>query len=312
MTVTQQEHRSTVATCYSLLDTSISGGIEDFTEGKYERGDTDDRDGYLRAQHRQAEYLLDQVRCWPGSRILDIGCGNGRVLRQATERGALAFGVTISREQVRRCRDRALDARLIDYRDLRPEIHGRCSGIVANGSLEHFVQPEDAAEGRADKIYRGFFRTCRRMLRRGDRLVTTAIHFRERDQVLPQEILAGSRVHRNGSPEFHFSSVLQDCFGGWYPAPRQLQLAASRYFVMEREADGTTDYARTSAFWLRQLKWSIATRPDVMVQLAANLSQHFLPTLRLLRCLLIDQSWNWQFQGDEPPTSLLRHTWRAV
>jgi cyclopropane fatty-acyl-phospholipid synthase-like methyltransferase len=312
MPVLQQSQRSTVATCYSLLDTSVAGGIEDFSEGKYERGDGDDRQGYLQAQWRQAEFLLDQVRCRPGSRVLDIGCGNGRVLRQAVDRGADALGVTISREQVRRCRDRALDARLIDYRDLRPEIHGRFSGIIANGSLEHFVQPEDAAAGNADKIYSNFFRICRRMIRRGDRLVTTAIHFRARDQVSAEDVLAGSRVHRPGSAEYHFAAVLQDCFGGWYPAPRQLQLSASRYFVMESESDGTADYVRTSRFWLRHLKWSMATRPDVLMRLASNLSTRFMPTLRLLRCLLVDRSWNWQFQGDEPPTCLLRQTWRAI
>lgn len=312
MPVTPKDQHSTVANYYSLLDTSVAWGIEEFTPGKYERGDGDDRESYLQAQWRQAEFVLDQVCCWTDSRILDIGCGNGRMLRQAMDRGAGALGVTSSREQVRRCRDRTLDARLIDYRDLRPEIHGRFTGIIANGSLEHFVQPGDAATGRADKIYRGFFRTCRRMIRRGDRLATTAIHFRERDQVSPEDVLAGARAHRPGSAEYHFARVLQECFGGWYPAPRQLQLAASRYFVLESETEGTADYARTSSFWLRQLKWSMATRPDVLMRLASNLSQRFLPTLRLLRCLLVDQSWNWQFQAEEPPTCLLRQTWRAI
>jgi cyclopropane fatty-acyl-phospholipid synthase-like methyltransferase len=267
MSVLSQNRRTTVARCYSLLDASIAGGIEDFTEGKYGVSDADDAEGYAEAQWRQAEYLLDRIRCESRTRILDIGCGNGRVLRQAEDRGASAVGITISNSQVRRCRARGLDARLIDYRDLRTEIHGRFSGIVANGSLEHFVQPTDAADGLDDRIYRSFFRTCRRMIRRGDRLVTTAIHFRERGQVDPNAIVAGAKAHRAGTPEYHFASVLQDCFGGWYPAPRQLQHAARRRFVLEREEDGTVDYARTSAYWLRQLRWSLATRPEALVQL---------------------------------------------
>jgi cyclopropane fatty-acyl-phospholipid synthase-like methyltransferase len=312
MSVLTQDRTTTVARCYALLDASIVAGIEDFSEGKYGVADANDAEGYADAQWRQAEYLLDQIRCESRSRILDIGCGNGRLLRQAEERGASAVGITIANAQVRRCRARRLDARLIDYRDLQPDIHGRFSGIVANGALEHFVQPTDAAEGLDDRIYRDFFRTCRRMIRRGDRLVTTAIHFRERGQVDPNAIVAGSKAHRTGTPEYHFAAVLQDCFGGWYPAPRQLQHAARNRFVLEREENGTRDYARTSAYWLRRLRLSLATRPDVLMQLAGKLSTQFMPTLRMLRCLMVDRSWNWQFEGDEPPTRLLRQTWRAI
>ena len=32
----------------------------------------------------------------------------------------------------------------------------------------------------------------------------------------------------------------------------------------------------------------------------------------MIRCLLICESWNWQFRGAHPPTRLLRQTWAYV
>src|SRR5205085_4782401 len=63
-----------VVSCYDVLDVGRGCGITDFTDGKYV-DDRNDRHAYLEAQKRQADYLLDQVDCGRGSRILDIGCG---------------------------------------------------------------------------------------------------------------------------------------------------------------------------------------------------------------------------------------------
>jgi cyclopropane fatty-acyl-phospholipid synthase-like methyltransferase len=43
----------------------------------------------------EANYLLDEIKCYEGSHILDIGCGNGALLESARERGATGIGVTI-------------------------------------------------------------------------------------------------------------------------------------------------------------------------------------------------------------------------
>ncbi len=88
-----------VRTCYDLLTVVPACGVTDLTDGKYV-DDRNDRAAYLAAQERQAEYLLDQVRCGPGTRLLDIGCGYGRILEHAGRRGAQAIGITISPPQV--------------------------------------------------------------------------------------------------------------------------------------------------------------------------------------------------------------------
>jgi hypothetical protein len=30
----------------------------------------------------------------------------------------------------------------------------------------------------------------------------------------------------------------------------------------------------------------------------------------MVQCVLLAESWNWQFRGPNPPTRLLRHTWQ--
>src|SRR3990172_9922780 len=51
-----------------------------------------------------------------GSRILDIGCGYGRILEQAAARGAKAVGITISPPQQDYCRRRGLDVHVLKDR----------------------------------------------------------------------------------------------------------------------------------------------------------------------------------------------------
>jgi cyclopropane-fatty-acyl-phospholipid synthase len=302
----------TVRTCYRLLDAARLCGVRDFTDGKYV-GDRNDRAAYLAAQHRQAEYLLDQVNCRAGSRLLDIGCGYGRILEQAAERGAVAIGITISPPQVADCRARGLDVRELNYRNIfrrgDDSWEGAFDAVVANGSLEHFVQQEDAADGSADAIYEELFAICRRLLVRGGRFVTTAIHFRWKGQFDPQVILRGPAAQPRGSDERQFARLVQ-VFGGWYPEPGQLERCAAPYFQLAAEEDGTEDYRRTSEHWLQRLIWSAAVNPRVWWSIAHNGWEQPHESWEMLRSHLWDQAWYWQFR-DPAPMQLWRQTWLA-
>lgn len=211
----------TVRRCYDVLDLCRGCGIIDFTDGKY-IDSCNDRTGYLPAQRRQAAYLLDQIDCRRGSRLLDIGCGYGRILQAATARGAVATGLTISPPQVANCRKRGLDVRLCNYRELfaRGEYDSwehAFDGIIANGSLEHFVQREDAAAGRDDAMYTEFFEICHRLLRPGGYLATTAIHMRRAGQWNAADLLGEPSRWPKGSEHFHLADVLHN-FGGCIPS----------------------------------------------------------------------------------------------
>ena len=303
----------TVVDCYDVLDLCLAGGIHDFTDGKYV-GERNNRRAYLAAQHCQAEYLLDQVGCYPGEQLLDIGCGYGRILQQAQERGIGAVGITISPVQAMECRRKGLAALVLNYRDI-PRMGqrtiGRVHGIVANGSLEHFAQLEDALTGRTDQVYSELFRICRSLLTPGERFVTTAIHFREEGQADPNAIRRGHAAFQRGSFEYHYANLVE-AFGGWYPEPTQLERCAEGRFALVAEEDGTQDYHLTSEYWLRRLKWSLATNPLVWWTLAKKWRTSPRAMSDMMRCLLADQSWNWQFRGEQLPMQLLRQTWQAV
>src|SRR5205823_1339153 len=153
--------------------------------------------------------------------------GYGRVLRAAAKRGAIACGITVSPEQVRRGRRAGLDVRLRDYRHRDGSWDGRFDAVLANGSLEHFAQPADAAAGRDDEIYRHLFATVHRLLDPASpagRFVTTAVHFRRRPD--PADLLRPPSAFAHGSERYHWSR-LAHAFGGWYPVPGQLERCAA-------------------------------------------------------------------------------------
>ncbi len=306
----------TVVNCYEFLDRTLNEcGFLDMTEGMY-LGNPETP--YAEAQRNQINWLLDQVHCGRGSRVLDIGCGHGTLLEAARERGATATGITISPAQVSRCCARGLDVRLFDYRNIGDQWQGQFDAIVANGSIEHFAQPQDFLDGRDDKIYKQLFALCHRLLdphSPSRRFATTVIH-RHGTSPMPQprDLLKGPLAFRWGSPEFHWA-LLQHSFGGFYPELGQLQRCADPYFELVTEVDGTEDYRLTSETWFRQVKraffrWSTARR--LWPRLASFLLRHPRHGAVLVTCLFLAESWQRQFRGPHPPTRLLRQTWGFV
>jgi cyclopropane fatty-acyl-phospholipid synthase-like methyltransferase len=302
-----------VVACYSVFDHFFPAlGLTDLTDGMYE---SDPGRDYEAAQARQAEVLLNRAGVGCGHRVLDIGCGYGRILKAAQARGAMGWGITVSPEQVRRNTAIGLNVKLQNYKHLGPEWDGQFDAVIANGSLEHFAQPEDAAAGRDDAIYQHLFETVHRLLDPTTpkaKFVTTAIHFRGR-RPDPTDLIKPPSSFPWGSNEFHWSR-LNHSFGGWYPMPGQLEQCAAGRFRLVHEEDGTEDYRRTSEAWLatvhRKLK-SFAVAPVGWAALPAFVLRP-AHTARLLRCILGSESWNWQFRGDNPPTILLRQVWERV
>ncbi len=311
-----RDNSQTVVNCYDFFDRLFAdAGFMDLTEGMY-HGDPDTP--YAEAQRNQHNWLLDQIDCGPGSRILDIGCGNGTLLEVARERGANGVGITISPAQVSRARRRGLDVRLIDFRELNSEDLGYFDGIIANGSIEHFVQPEEVCRQEADLVYRTFFAICHRLLdpRSSSRkIATTVIHQNTNTPVLTTaELRKGPWAFKPFSPKFHYA-LLQQSFGGYYPRPGQLSRCAKPLFQLAAQVDGTEDYRLTSEAWFGALRRKLLNPVHgarLWPRLLAFLARHPVQGPTMMFTLFGAQSWQRQFRGKHPPTTLMRQVWQLA
>lgn len=301
-----------VVDCYTVFDSFFpAADLLDYTEGIY--GD-DPATPYDRAKQAQFDYLLDEIHCGPGVRVLEVGCGNGNLLEQVRLRGGTAVGITITPAQVERCRARGLDARLIDLFSPEVEMLGRFDAIVANGPIEHFVQPAQAARGEADVIYRRMFEVFDRLLDPASpiaRVVNTTLHFARAPA--PEALMRPPLLHRPMSDAFHYS-LLARSFGGFYPVDGQLEAAARGRFQVERAVDGTRDYMHTSGEWLRRMHRAVRgpTLFRIFARSLPSLASTPLQYATMVLCMFVTRSWNWQFQGEQPPVRLWRQTWRRA
>ncbi len=298
-----------VELCYTLVHAAEAVGIRDLADGEYLPSDTTLEEGI----ERQLNYLLDQVGCTrPGFRLLEIGCGYGSLLRLAQQRGAQAVGVNLSPEQVEYCNANGSQAYCFNYRDLLDATawHGQFDGVIANGSLEHWVQPEDVLAGRMNAIYRESFEIAHKALdpQASDaRYVTTAIHVKR--EVKPEYLLTKWYRHPRGSNQRHYS-LLHNWMGGYYPVDGQLAECASPYFSLETEMDGSLGYRIANDYRMARMLRGLYTNPKLVWRLLRSLVRHPRVAATMMECYYIERSWDWQFQGEDPPMKLLRQTWR--
>ena len=77
------------------------------------------------------------------------------------------------------------------------------------------------------------------------------------------------------------------------------------------EVDGTYDYHLTSEEWLRRIRKALRTTMGarILAKALPSMAQHPKQFATMLMCMLVSESWNWQFRGPNPPTTLLRQTW---
>ena len=298
-----------VKLCYTLVHAAEAVGIRDLADGEFQAEDTTLEEGI----ERQLNYLLDQAGCTrPGFRLLEIGCGYGHLLRLARQRGAWAVGVNISPEQVKYCNDTGLQVYCCTYRDLleAPRWHGQFDGVIANGSLEHWVQPEDVQAGKMNPIYHESFAIAHKVLDPGAleaRYVTTAIHVKR--DVKPEYLLTPWYRQPRGTDRRHFS-LLHNWMGGYYPVDGQLEKCARPYFSLQAEMDGSLGYKIANDYRMGRMLRGLYTNPKLVWRIARCLARHPLVTSTMIECYFIEKSWDWQFQGEDPPMKLLRHTWK--
>jgi SAM-dependent methyltransferase len=84
--------------------------------------------------------ILKELSVQPGDRLVDIGCGDGMLLRFALDQGAgRAIGVSGSEEEARCLREWGLDVRQAYTHAL--TLPDRCASMIVCNSVLHIVSP---------------------------------------------------------------------------------------------------------------------------------------------------------------------------
>ncbi|MCL4446063.1 MAG: methyltransferase domain-containing protein [Actinobacteria bacterium] len=97
-----------------------------------------------------ADALIDSVVVQPGTRVLDLGCGTGRLSLPLAQRGAEVLAVDVSPAMVREVEEQARKLGLTSLRALdvpmeRLDIpEGSLDLVVSNYALHHLLDPDKA------------------------------------------------------------------------------------------------------------------------------------------------------------------------
>lgn len=110
------------------------------------------------------KYIDTLVPVGGAGRVLDVGCGVGRVVGALRERSVDAVGVDVSEANIERARSAGLPCEFYDGKTL-PFADGALAGAGALNVLEHVEDPE------------GFLRELTRVVRPGGRVLISSPNF---------------------------------------------------------------------------------------------------------------------------------------
>jgi cyclopropane-fatty-acyl-phospholipid synthase len=207
----------------------------------------------VQAQEDKHDYILDAIRFKAGSRVLDIGCGWGPILKVVKERGGHAIGLTLSPKQAEACKRSGLEAYVQDWKDIAVASFGAFDGIVSVGAFEHFCSKEEYLAGEQDQIYEHFFRLCHELLPAGGRLYLQTVMWGKN---VP-ECANVSLQAKKGSNEYLLAVLEKFYPGSWLPyGENQILRVARPYFELISDNNGRLDYVETMEQWDRAWNWN--------------------------------------------------------
>lgn len=99
------------------------------------------------------EPLLALLAPRPGERILDLGCGDGRLTQKIAASGATVVGIDGSAEMVEAARGRGIDAHVMDARAL--GFDGGFDAVFSNAALHWIPEAEAVLAGVAKALKPG-------------------------------------------------------------------------------------------------------------------------------------------------------------
>lgn len=241
-----EAHYDTVGTLHALRLRDVHDGFPDYSCAFF---DGDFRKTLKQAQEDKHTWIFDGLglgQDLTGKRLLDIGCGWGPILQAVRKRDGESIGLTLSPGQVGYCVQHELDARLLNYKDVKKGQLGKFDGIIAIGALEHFCSVQEHLAGKQEGVYRRFFEICADMLAPGARLYLQTTTWGKKVPDYHKLSLNAGRA----SEEAVLARMEKLYPGSWLPAGlAQLTKTAEPYFTFLKSNNGRLDYLETLRRW---------------------------------------------------------------
>jgi cyclopropane-fatty-acyl-phospholipid synthase len=227
-----------------------------YSSALWEAGDTLES-----AQERKREWHIAAAHAAEASRVLEVGCGWGHLLRRLVEAygTGYAMGLTLSEAQaeyIASLNNPKLRVRVEGWERHRPaEPYG---AIISIGAFEHFARP---GLSRAEKVarYRTFFSRCHSWLTPGSRLSL-------------QSIAYAHGLSVDLAP--FFASVFPESD---LPLLAEIEEASRGLFVIETMRNDPDHYARTLNEWLDRL---MSRRDEAVGLVGEDTVEHYQRYLR--------------------------------
>jgi cyclopropane-fatty-acyl-phospholipid synthase len=213
------------------------------------------------AQLAKLTRLASFARIGEGSRVLDIGCGWGGMLRFALDEcdASEAVGLTLSRDQyafVSGMRRDRLTVKLLSWDGFSPTT--AFDAVVSIGAFEHFASREDRAVHRQIEVYRRFFQTC----------ASVCVP----DSYLGLQTIVTARKPANRREILDAGFLLKNVFpGSALPTITDIQQASAGIYEIRELRTIGPDYARTLQEW----KDRLLSRPDLTAPYGSQLIEHY-------------------------------------
>lgn len=271
---TQQEMEATYNYMDDIFRLSL-GETGDITCAMY---DGDFGKTLAQAQQDKHDYVLDALNFRAGSRLLDIGCGWGPMLKAAKEREGHGVGLTLSTKHAESCRRNGLEAYVRDWKDISVQSFDQFDGIVSLGAFEHFCSIEEYAAGKQEEIYQNFFKLCFDLLPEGGRLYLQTVMWGKHAPEYEDISLKASK-----SSNEYILAVLRKFYPGtWLPVgEEQLLGVADPYFKVVSLNNGRRDYIETTR------QWGVIWKPSISKLIA---------TFRVLPYFLRDKDFRYRLE----------------
>jgi cyclopropane-fatty-acyl-phospholipid synthase len=236
---------------YTLIDRIFRlsmGERGDFSCAKY---DGDFSMSLEQAQERKHKFIADMLGIRKGTRVLDMGCGWGPLLKFFESLGAKAKGLTLSGAQAASCARAGFDVATMDCRTVRPDTFGYFGAVTSVGAFEHFCSVEEWQQGKQDAIYESFFHTVADLLPADGRFFLQTMVFGKNMIDYP---LIDIHAERGSTP--YVLAVMRRQFpGSWLPfGSEQIERDARACFRTIFKSSGRLDYIETIRQWGRRYR----------------------------------------------------------